>query len=271
MSFEREAQRQQMMLRALAGVPAATPALHGWLRDAAPRAQRGLAAYRANAGASAERALAAAFPTVAALVGDVSFPAMARAFWHASPPLRGDLGEWGDALPAFIEDSEQLAGEPYLADSARLDWAVHAASRAADQPAEPEQLEALAHAEPAELQLVLRAGTALRSSRWPIASIHAAHQSDGAGRFEPVREALAAGRGEHALVWREGWRVRVAAVSEADAAFTRSLLGGTRLGTALELAELEFDFTAWLTHTLQRGVLARVVVAPAADFHRSDS
>ena len=41
---------------------------------------RGLAAYRANGHALAERALCAAFPVVRALVGEDSFAALARAF-----------------------------------------------------------------------------------------------------------------------------------------------------------------------------------------------
>ena len=67
----REALRQQMLLRALLG-DARPGVVAGWLRDG-PRVDAGLAAYRANAGALAERALAAAYPTVQQLLGEVSF------------------------------------------------------------------------------------------------------------------------------------------------------------------------------------------------------
>ena len=66
-----EAQRQQQLLAVLRGdAPPETVSV--WLRDAAARARRGLQAYAANAGALAERALTAAYPTIAELVGAAS-------------------------------------------------------------------------------------------------------------------------------------------------------------------------------------------------------
>ena len=125
-----EAQRQQALLRVL-WRDAPAQALSGWMRTP-QQVPDGLSAYRANAGAHAERALAAAYPTLQLLLGDESFAALARAHWQADPPLRGDLAQWGAGLPAFIADDAQLASEPYLADMARLDWAVHQAEQAAD-------------------------------------------------------------------------------------------------------------------------------------------
>ena len=154
--MQKEALRQQMLLRAL-WADARPGVVAGWLRDAPPRAARGLQAYRANAGALAERALTAAFPTVAQLVGEESFAALARALWFAQPPQRGDIGSWGEGLADFIAAAPQLADEPYLADVARLDWAVHSAEQAAERgPATG--LERLAEADPADLLLRLAEG-----------------------------------------------------------------------------------------------------------------
>src|SRR5690242_17624053 len=136
--LQRERERQQALLSSL--LTRDERGLQGWLSHAAARTQRGMQAYQANAGASAERALAASFPTVQALMGEESFAAMARAFWHANPPLRGDLAWFGEALPAFIADSEQLADVPYLSDVARLDWLLALAERAADAKTDPTTL-----------------------------------------------------------------------------------------------------------------------------------
>ena len=114
------------------GSAAPTPSLNLWLRESGERAGHALAAYRGNASAIAERALASAFPTVQQLLGDESFALLARALWHHAPPQRGDLACWGDALPGWIERDAQLADEPYLADVARVDWAVHTIEQAAD-------------------------------------------------------------------------------------------------------------------------------------------
>lgn len=256
-----EAQRQQALLAVLGGhAPAA--AIGRWLRDSAPRTRRGLQAYAANAGALAERALAAAFPTIAQLVGEVPFAALARAFWQAQPPSRGDLAQWGDALPGFIAAAPDLAGEPYLADVARLDWAVHRADAAADAGDAPLGLDQLASADPDQLWLHPAAGTALLTSCHPVATLWLAHRSTAADRFAPVRQALARGAGEHALVWRQGLRAQVSALPEAAAGFTRAVLSGRPLGPALDAADPGFDFEAWLLPALQQGWLAAVDTRP---------
>ncbi|MEF7614065.1 DNA-binding domain-containing protein [Aquincola sp. MAHUQ-54] len=258
-----EARRQQALLAALqgGGLAALPP---GALRGPRAGVLRGLQVYQANAGAAAQGALAAAFPTVAALVGDAAMAGLARAYWRAHPPQAGDLGAYGAQLPAFIAGSPTLADEPYLADSAALDWALHQAARAADEPPGAQQLERLGDTEPAVLRLQLRAGTALLRSRWPIVSIWQAHQAPAgaqqAGGFAAVREALRAGRGEDACVWREGWHARAAAVAPADALFTQALLDGRPLDAALDAAGSGFDFAGWLGEALRRDRIAAVVV-----------
>jgi len=248
MTQQREGLRQQMLLRAL-WHDARVGVLQGWVSDS--KAARGLRAYRANAGAAAEAALAAAFPTLVQLVGDESFAALARAFWQAEPPARGDLAWFGEHLPAFIENSEQLADEPFLADCARLDWAAHRAESAADADDNAESLSLLSALDPSQLRLTLRPGTTLVVSPHPVATIWLAHRSDAADRFAPVREAFAAGRGENALVWRDGWRARVAAFGDADARFTRAVLDRATLADALACGGDGFEFQSWLITALR--------------------
>jgi hypothetical protein len=259
-AWQTEALRQQMLVRALWG-DARPAVVGGWLRDAAPHATRGLQAYRANAGALAERALAAAFPTVQQLVGEAAaFGALARAFWHADAPQCGDIAQWGGALPAFIGASAQLAPEPYLADAARLDWAVHCAEQAADGAGPVSGLERLADTDPAHLRLQLAPGTALVSSAHPVVTIWQAHRSDAGDRFEAVRAAFARGAGEHALVHRIGFKAVVAAVTEAEVSFMQALIEGHSLGHAITAAGARFDFEPWLLTALQEAWLAAVEV-----------
>ena len=181
---DKEALRQQILLRAL-WQDARPGVLAGWTRDG-ERFARGLQAYQANAGALAERALAAAYPTIAQLLGEESFASLARLLWRRHPPLHGDVALWGAELPGFIAGDEQLAGEPYLADVARLDWAVHLAASAADAPAAVQGLHLLAEHEPAALWLHARPGTALLSSAHPIVAVWQAHRRRGEDRFSEV-------------------------------------------------------------------------------------
>ena len=246
---QRETLRQQQLLRAL-WQRGDAPGLNLWLRESGERAGHALAAYRGNASAIAERALASAFPTVQQLLGDESFAMLARALWHHAPPQRGDLACWGDALPGWIERDAQLAEEPYLADVARVDWAVHTIEQAADVDPPAAGLALLAEHDPRALRLRLRPGLTLVSSRWPVVTIWHAHRRADADRFAPVRAALAAGTAEHALIARSGWRAHVDALDAGDAAFTAALLRGESLGRALDEAGEAFAFDHWLRRAL---------------------
>jgi Putative DNA-binding domain len=270
----------------------ATQALLPWLQDPASSA-RGLAAYCANANELAQRALAAAYPVVQQLLGDESFAALARSLWHQHPPQAGDIALWGDTLAAFLEaamaTTGALASEAYLPDIARLEWAVHAASRAADA-ATPQGLALLADADPARLRLLLAPGTALIASKHPVRSIWQAHQhrahgtspndandvndvndaddaddAKAADPFADARIALAAGVGETALVCRRGWRVHVLPMSPMQTRFTQGLLAGGTLAQALDAGtDVEgaaFAFEAWLIHALQTQLLVGVLKA----------
>ncbi len=255
--LHREALRQRMLLRALLGD--ARPGLvDGWLRDTPARQRRGLQAYRAHAGAVAERALAVAYPTVAQLVGDQSSAALARALWQAEPPLHGDLSTWGEGLPDFIAGSSQLAAEPYLADVARLDWAVHRAEQAADDDAPAAGLAQLAGGDPAALQLQLRAGHAVLQSVHPLHAIWQAHRSDAPDRFVPVRQARAEQRADAVRVRRAGLHVAVERIDSIDARFEQALLDGRSLAAALAAGGPAFDFEAWFITTLRHDGLSAV-------------
>ena len=261
--LQREALRQQMLLRALLG-DARPGVVEGWLRDTPAHKRRGLQAYRANAGALAERALAAAYPTVQPLLGDESFAALARALWQAHPPRHGDVATWGGELPAFIAASAQLATEPYLPDVARLDWAVHQADQAADDEAAVEGLPLLAGPELPSLRLRLRAGHAVLSSQHPVHAVWAAHRDDGPDRFAPVRLAFAEGRAEAVRVRRLGLRSVVDRIDASTAAFEARLLQGMALGDAMAAADEAFAFEPWLIDTLQRDGLAAVLQDPGS-------
>ena len=258
MSADREALRQQLLLSAL-WRDAAPEVLVGWTRDSA-HVSRGLQAYRANAGALAERALAAAYPTLQQLVGEESFAALARHFWQQHAPERGDLGIWGAGLAEFVASAPDLAADPYLADVARLEWAVHRAASAADDEAPPLGLELLGHGDPSALCLSPRPGTAVLISGHPVLTIWQAHRPGAERspeRFQAVREAFAQGRSDCALVWRSGWRVEVAGLARDEACFTQQVLRGQTLGAAWQSLDepAGFDFEAWLLAQLQRGWL----------------
>lgn len=236
----------------------------------------GLQAYRGNAVALSERALAGAFPHLAARLG-VPFASLAWAFWRRCPPGVGDLGAWGAALPDFLRET----ADDTLAGIAAFEWALHQAERATDATLDAASL-GLLNGDPAELGLVLRPGLVLLElpdaalaaldghrawltpqQREPAAVAHEAPADDAAGLAGRSRTTGDSGRATTpVLVWRKDWRGRATHLEAAAAAFMRSALAGASIETALSHSEAaqavpearagEFwDFTVFLHQALQ--------------------
>ena len=258
-------QEQRGLLAALFG-DADEAALWPCLQEGtrAALARRGLLAYQSNGLALAERALGAAYPVLAQLIGDESFVPLARQVWRQQPPQRGDLAFWGGGLAAFIEAAPQLAEEAFLADVARVEWALHCAATVADVRPDLPSLALLSAGDgqgdgddanaPA---LTLGAGVVVLASRWPVVSIVNAHLS-GEPTMEQAAERLQSAIGEHALVWRQGFKPRLLSISAAEYVLLAALRAGSSLDDALQQAleaSPEFDFGLWLAESVAMGLV----------------
>lgn len=75
--------------------------------------------------ASLVAALAAAFPAVQRLTGEGFFGFAAAQFIAAAPPTSPIVAQYGAAFPEFLADFAPASSLPWLADVARLEWALH--------------------------------------------------------------------------------------------------------------------------------------------------
>jgi hypothetical protein len=244
----------------------------------APLARRGFAVYQANGHELAARALAAAFPVLAQMLGDNNLASLARAFWHAAPPDRGDMAQWGGGLPGFIAASAQLQEEPCLPDVARVEWALHRAAGVADESVDLASFGQLTSAEPATAALRISAAASVIESPWPVVSLIQAHgvqagpdhgggvEDDAQGGASPREAALAEaarllnGRvAQTAVVWRQGLRPMLREATPGEAALLAQVQAGASLSDALDAAPA-LDFSAWLPMAVQTGLLLGVQV-----------
>lgn len=262
--------QQHMLLQALFAQPGSEAAQrsHSALDPALAHSgavlARGLMAYTANAHALAERSLRGVYPVIAAMLGAENFSPLSRELWHRHPPQWGDLARWGGALPALLAGNPQLQEAPYLADVARVEWALHQAAGEADTDAQLASFARLTEEDPAGLTLLLAPGTALVSSHYPVASLVLAHSADAPSLAEAAQR-LREGVHETALVWRQGLRPRVAPCSRQEAALLGRLLAGDDLPQALDAAlactpagAQPFDFSGWLTQAVGTGLVLGV-------------
>ena len=279
-------------------------ALFAWPRDNAmlnianyvyDTQARGLKVYQNNGHALAERTLRVAYPVLAQLLGADSFAALSRALWHAHPPARGDLAQWGGVLAGFVSASDQLLEEPYLSDVARVEWALHTCAGCADRAPEPATFHLLMAHDPAALRLVLAPGCAVLHSVWPVASIVTAHRhpnsdddananadADAAAhgtvkdrvdtaipahgrppvpalsRFDAVGEKLRAGAAETAVVWRAGFQPQVREALPGEANLLAALLDNRSLDEAVHSA---------VRSDVQGAVQSDLQIAASLDFN----
>src|SRR5262249_54251735 len=92
------------------------------------------------------KALCLTYPAVQRLVGADFFGGVAQLFIVRHPPRAACLNRYGGEFPNFLRDLPAAATVAYLADVARLEWAVHCAIHAPD--IKPLELAALAAVNP---------------------------------------------------------------------------------------------------------------------------
>lgn len=206
---------------------------------------RGLLAYRLNAQALSAKVLAGVYAGVEAQLGADGFRAMAWQFWRQCPPSQGDLGLWGEQLPAFLGAQQDM--DVWLVDLARLEWAAHKLERAEDGQADASTLQPMAALEPERLGLRLQPGlqvlqvSQLAWQLWLSAEVHGVEVDDA--------QALSV------LLWRQSWRVQGRLLRHGEGLFLQALQAGASLDAALVQAGPDFDFSLFLQDALRSGIL----------------
>ncbi|WP_372825161.1 putative DNA-binding domain-containing protein [Polaromonas sp.] len=216
--------------------------------------ERGLQAYRSNGHALAQRVLSAAYPVLAQLTGAESFDTLSRHFWQSHPPVRGDMAQWGAGFADFIKTlADLMREEPYLADVARVEWALHTVATQADGQADLSSFALLESREPSDTALVLSPGAQCLSSVFPVVSIVQSHLA-GEPTLQEAGERLRAQVAETALVWRHGLKPSLRQAQVGEAVFIAALQENRSLADSLSAAP-GFDFPQWLVPAVQTGLL----------------
>jgi len=118
------------------------------------------------------RALRLAYPAVERLVGAEFFAAAAERFIAEHLPHAAYLDQYGDEFPDFMSRFPPAASLSYLADVARLEWAINCALHAPDErPLEFSQLAGLASEKQCRVSFRTHPSVGLVRSDFPIDDI----------------------------------------------------------------------------------------------------
>jgi hypothetical protein len=222
--------------------------------------------YRNNVYAGLIGVLEARYPAVQRLVGEEFFKAMARMFIDQSPPASPVLLQYGGGVPEFLSGFAPLADEPYLADVARLEWAMHRARHAADSaPLRAGDLAALAGHDAANLRLRLASAASLVVSVYPVFSIWRANASP-----DQCAGPMTFSGAESVLVTRPVLVPEAIRLPEGYTEFIAALLAGERLSTAAGSACTAVpDFA--LHRAIALLITQKAVVAATVQSHQEQS
>src|SRR5581483_6355026 len=200
--------------------------------------------------------LVAIYPVVQRLVGNACFAQLCVRYVRSHPSTSGDLHEFGAQLPTFIADDDVLSDLGYLDDVARLEWALHRAFHAPEQPLLT--IEQLAHVAPDQLSAfclrLVRSAHLIRSHA-PIVRIWEVNQLDvDADAIVHLDDGA-----QNALVIRRGRACRVERLEDAHFRMLDALHGGATLAQALDrVAALhgDFDLAAFLHQHITAGTIS---------------
>jgi hypothetical protein len=168
-----------------------------------------LSVYRHHRQISLGAALAVTFPTAVRLIGEEAFRVLASRFVQAQPPVQPCLAEYGATFGEYLDAETLVKGLPYLADIARLDWAINRAVTAADAMAlDASLLGSLTPDELAELSVEAHPSLTLLWSNYPLPDIY--RLAHGAGDADAI--TLDSG-GAWVMIWRHDSAPVTASVS----------------------------------------------------------
>lgn len=188
--------------------------------------------YRNNIVASLTKAMQATYPLIEKLTGADFAAGLFRSFALAHPPGEACLARYGAGLDDFIGDFSPAGGLPYLADIARLEWAMNEAYHAPDdKPLTPAALQNMPQNELADTVFPLRTSVRILESRWPLTAIRDFCLKENRDKSETLDINQG---GCRVMVYRPDLRVNIVPLDPAEYVFLQAIEAQNTLGNVLE-------------------------------------
>lgn len=209
---------------------------------------------------SLTEALEATFPVVCRLVDRRFFGFAADRYIRSHPPAGPCLFEYGATFPDFLASFPPCSDYPYLADVARLEWAMNVALHADEAiPISPAALGVVPAEDVDRLIFRLDPAAAWLASPWPVDRIWRANQPDADGVVDLVAGATRLEIRRHDDV------VTMRRLEPVEHAFRSGLASGETLEVVAARAMAEdpmLDLPAALRALLDEALITGFTVAP---------
>jgi hypothetical protein len=213
------------------------------------RVAAAIAVYQNNARETYRLALQASYPVIERLVGDDCFRGLALKYMREHPSTSGDLQNFGLALPEMLNNIYASTVFSYLADVARLEWAMETVQlRAIDEPLNLKDLGELDPSLVPTVRLTRANSAQLVDSPYPILAIWKSNQP---GKDKEVNLTSGA---EHVVVRRAGGDTELSSITAVAASLALILEETATLAEATDAFAAKFgdDSDADLGDALQQ-------------------
>ncbi|MCL5980809.1 MAG: DNA-binding domain-containing protein [Gammaproteobacteria bacterium] len=207
-----------------------------WVREDALAAERRLWIYHNQVHLAWRDALETTYPAVLALVGIRYFRNLALRYGRHYLSPSGNLRDYGEDFPRFLESRPEIGRYPYLPDVARLEWARCAVlSGVKEQMALPASLAGFRLEQWPHLRIQLAESLQLLLSPYPIAKLWAAATGT-RGERQEAKAALAHGEAAAVAVYRDHHQVTVETISPTLWRWLFALRERAELSAAVNIA-----------------------------------
>lgn len=222
-------------------------------------ALRNVALYRRLIRTNYTQVLGVTFPVLRRLVGPRYFDLLARGYMRKYPSTSGDLFQYGRSLPALLHE---LRGDSLQVELARLEWACHEVSQAADSPPFAiEDLEILASTDPSRVTFILKPAARLLRFSLPVHRVWLALQPDAPADI--VVDLPLPEEETRIVVTRIEGKVRPAALAALDSRLLEAMAERKTVAEVEQMAiesDPAFDVIRFLASILDLNLLAGVAV-----------
>ena len=239
-----------------------TAAVSNWIVSDHFSSARRLQVYRNNVVTSLSDALAAVYPVVQRLVAPEFFAYATHEYLHQHPSRSGNLHDFGNHFPQFLQHFAPASALAYLPDVARLEWAWHQVFHAAESP--PLSLEKLAAVPPEDyerLRFKLHPARQLLASRYPVLRIWEVNQDDYHGDLTVKLEQEA----QQLLILRRELEVTIQPLTVGEHTLLETLAANDTFANACEAAlavQEELDVPSFLRRHVVDGTLVDIEICP---------
>ncbi|MCK4587165.1 MAG: putative DNA-binding domain-containing protein [Gammaproteobacteria bacterium] len=224
--------------------------------DAGISGARRLGIYQNGVAIGYRDALGGVFEVVKKLVGDDFFAHVAESYVRVHSSTSGNVHDFGESFPEYLETFLGLETLPYLSGVARLEWAYHAAFHSpVGEMLNINKLSRVSESQYEQLTLFLSPACYLLRSNYPVLRIWQVNQEDYEGD-----EVVDLEEGGVALaIVREGKQIAFHSLSPGAFAMLKAISVGETFNTSCQAA-LNIDSGCDVSKVLQDAVMNRMVV-----------